>query len=151
MIIKDKIGHRKLPFHMMWLYWLQNQMLCLENCLELLSIYFHGPLALPTQQISAFYLWHDAVPSWDLLKNLSLIIIFLQDSSYLGLRLWKTVPKFHLYFQGEDKINVARYHEIGRAVATIMSDEVFHDVAYKAKRREHLLAGMIIFQIFIVR
>ena len=61
------------------------------------------------------------------------------------------VPKFHSYFQGEDKINVARYHEIGRAVATIMSDEVFHDVAYKAKRREHLLAGMITFQIFIVR
>lgn len=43
---------------------------------------------------------------------------------------------------GEDKINVARYHEIGRAVATIMSDEVFHDVAYKAKKREHLLAGI---------
>jgi len=27
-------------------------------------------------------------------------------------------------------------------VATIMSDEVFHDVAYKAKKREHLLAGI---------
>ena len=38
--------------------------------------------------------------------------------------------------------NVQRYHEIGRAVATIMSDEVFHDVAYKAKKREHLLAGI---------
>lgn len=37
---------------------------------------------------------------------------------------------------------MARYHEIGRAVATIMSDEVFHDVAYKAKKREHLLAGI---------
>ena len=35
-----------------------------------------------------------------------------------------------------------RYHEIGRAVATIMSDEIFHDVAYKAKKREHLLAGI---------
>lgn len=37
---------------------------------------------------------------------------------------------------------MGRYHEIGRAVATIMSDEVFHDVAYKAKKREHLLAGI---------
>lgn len=27
-------------------------------------------------------------------------------------------------------------------MATIMSDEVFHDVAYKAKKREHLLAGI---------
>ena len=44
--------------------------------------------------------------------------------------------------QGENGTNVARYHEIGRAVATIMSDEVFHDVAYKAKKREHLLAGI---------
>ena len=32
---------------------------------------------------------------------------------------------------GPDHVNVARYHEIGRAVATIMSDEVFHEVAYK--------------------
>ena len=37
---------------------------------------------------------------------------------------------------------MSRYHEIGRSVATIMSDEVFHDIAYKAKKREHLLAGI---------
>ena len=38
--------------------------------------------------------------------------------------------------------NLHTYHEIGRAMATIMSDEVFHDVAYKAKQRDHLLAGL---------
>ena len=27
-------------------------------------------------------------------------------------------------------------------MATVMSDEVFHDVAYKAKKRDHLLAGL---------
>ena len=27
-------------------------------------------------------------------------------------------------------------------MATIMSDEVFHDVAYKATKREHLLVGI---------
>ena len=37
---------------------------------------------------------------------------------------------------------IQKYHEIGRAVATAMSDEVFHDVAYKAKKRDHLLAGL---------
>ena len=37
---------------------------------------------------------------------------------------------------------IQKYHEIGRAVATVMSDEVFHDVAYKAKKRDHLLAGL---------
>ena len=52
------------------------------------------------------------------------------------------INSFMKQFQGEDKIHVQRYHEIGRAVATIMSDEIFHDVAYKAKKREHLLAGI---------
>ncbi|XP_058802659.1 electroneutral sodium bicarbonate exchanger 1 isoform X2 [Phymastichus coffea] len=37
---------------------------------------------------------------------------------------------------------IASFHEIGRAMATLMSDEVFHDVAYKAKNRNHLLAGI---------
>lgn len=34
------------------------------------------------------------------------------------------------------------FHEIGRAMATLMSDEIFHEVAYKAKKREHILAGL---------
>merc|ERR1712142_1146931 len=37
---------------------------------------------------------------------------------------------------------IQRYHENGRVMATVMSDEVFHDVAYKAKKRDHLLAGV---------
>uniref|UniRef100_A0A803VKJ2 Anion exchange protein n=1 Tax=Ficedula albicollis TaxID=59894 RepID=A0A803VKJ2_FICAL len=35
-----------------------------------------------------------------------------------------------------------QYHEIGRAMATTMTDEVFHDVAYKAKDRADLVAGI---------
>lgn len=35
-----------------------------------------------------------------------------------------------------------QYHEVGRAMATLMSDEVFHEVAYRAKKRDHLLAGI---------
>ncbi|XP_042656648.1 electroneutral sodium bicarbonate exchanger 1-like [Tyto alba] len=35
-----------------------------------------------------------------------------------------------------------QYHEIGRSMATIMTDEVFHDVAYKAKSRDDLVAGI---------
>ncbi|XP_062908396.1 sodium-driven chloride bicarbonate exchanger-like isoform X1 [Mobula hypostoma] len=35
-----------------------------------------------------------------------------------------------------------QYHEIGRSIATLMSDEVFHDVAYKAKDRNDLVAGV---------
>uniref|UniRef100_A0A8B9TGF1 Anion exchange protein n=1 Tax=Anas platyrhynchos TaxID=8839 RepID=A0A8B9TGF1_ANAPL len=35
-----------------------------------------------------------------------------------------------------------QYHEIGRSMATLMTDEVFHDVAYKAKNRADLVAGI---------
>ncbi|XP_008408324.1 electroneutral sodium bicarbonate exchanger 1 isoform X1 [Poecilia reticulata] len=35
-----------------------------------------------------------------------------------------------------------QYHEIGRSMATIMTDEIFHNVAYKAKDRSDLLAGI---------
>ncbi|XP_078811535.1 sodium bicarbonate cotransporter 3 isoform X7 [Oryzias latipes] len=35
-----------------------------------------------------------------------------------------------------------QYHEIGRSMATLMTDEVFHDVAYKAKDRTDLLSGI---------
>ncbi|XP_055680759.1 sodium-driven chloride bicarbonate exchanger isoform X2 [Lutzomyia longipalpis] len=35
-----------------------------------------------------------------------------------------------------------KFHEIGRAMATLMSDEVFHEVAYRARKRDHLLAGI---------
>ncbi|XP_076869334.1 sodium bicarbonate cotransporter 3 isoform X2 [Brachyhypopomus gauderio] len=36
----------------------------------------------------------------------------------------------------------SQYHEIGRSIATLMTDEVFHDVAYKAKDRNDLLSGI---------
>ncbi|KAL7044697.1 hypothetical protein ACKWTF_002028 [Chironomus riparius] len=34
------------------------------------------------------------------------------------------------------------FHEIGRSMATLMSDEVFHEVAYRARKRDHLIAGI---------
>jgi sodium bicarbonate transporter 10 len=36
----------------------------------------------------------------------------------------------------------ANFHEVGRAMATLMTDEVFHEVAYKARNRSHLLAAV---------
>ncbi|XP_034066185.1 sodium bicarbonate cotransporter 3-like isoform X8 [Gymnodraco acuticeps] len=35
-----------------------------------------------------------------------------------------------------------QYHEIGRSMATLMTDEIFHDVAYRAKDRTDLLSGI---------
>ncbi|XP_016990662.2 sodium bicarbonate cotransporter 3 isoform X20 [Drosophila rhopaloa] len=36
----------------------------------------------------------------------------------------------------------SNFHEIGRAMATLMSDEIFHEVAYRARKRDHLLSGV---------
>ncbi|XP_052079267.1 sodium bicarbonate cotransporter 3-like isoform X1 [Mytilus californianus] len=38
--------------------------------------------------------------------------------------------------------NSTHYHEIGRSIATLFSDEVFRDVAYHAHNREDLLTGI---------
>jgi sodium bicarbonate transporter 10 len=42
------------------------------------------------------------------------------------------------FFQGQ----LEDYREVGRVVATLMSDEVFNAVAYRAKNRDHMLAGI---------
>ena len=34
------------------------------------------------------------------------------------------------------------YFEIGRSVATLMSDKIFHDLAYSAKSRDDILAAI---------
>ena len=72
--------------------------------------------------------------------------IRLSESVMLGDLTEVPVPTRFIFMllgpAGPDGSNVSRYHEIGRAVATVMSDEVFHEIAYKARKREHLLAGI---------
>ncbi|XP_040569678.1 electroneutral sodium bicarbonate exchanger 1 isoform X23 [Lepeophtheirus salmonis] len=75
--------------------------------------------------------------------------IRLNEATVLGDLTEVPVPTRFIFIllgpdvsSGENKVNVTRYREIGRAMATVMSDEVFHNVAYKAKKREHLLAGI---------
>ncbi|XP_021363541.1 electroneutral sodium bicarbonate exchanger 1-like isoform X2 [Mizuhopecten yessoensis] len=52
------------------------------------------------------------------------------------------VPTKFIFFLLGPKGNQNKFHEIGRSIATLMSDEVFHDVAYHARNREDLLAGI---------
>eukprot|EP00064_Thunnus_orientalis_P017952 superscaffoldBa00003968_g18038 len=54
----------------------------------------------------------------------------------------KQLPLRFLFILLGPKGKAKSYHEIGRAIATLMSDEVFHDIAYKAKDRQDLLAGI---------
>ncbi|CAM1326879.1 SLC4A7 (predicted) [Pycnogonum litorale] len=68
--------------------------------------------------------------------------IRLSQSMMLGDLTEVPVPTRFLFILLGPEGNLARYHQIGRAVATLMSDEVFHDVAYKARNQQDLLAGI---------
>ncbi|XP_058472961.1 electrogenic sodium bicarbonate cotransporter 1-like isoform X3 [Solea solea] len=66
----------------------------------------------------------------------------LQNAVMLGALTEVPVPTRFLFVLLGPKGKAKSYHEIGRAIATLMSDEVFHDIAYKAKDRQDLLAGI---------
>ncbi|XP_061881078.1 solute carrier family 4 member 4a [Entelurus aequoreus] len=66
----------------------------------------------------------------------------LQQAVMLGALTEVPVPTRFLFVLLGPKGKAKSYHEIGRAIATLMSDEVFHDIAYKAKSRQDLLAGI---------
>jgi len=96
---------------------------------------------------------------------------FLQTPVYAFVRLAKGVtipdlvevplPTRFLFISLGPCNEHLRYHEIGRSIATLMSDEVilkinffferqiffslqiFHDIAYRARNRQDLLAGRI--------
>uniref|UniRef100_A0A672RXQ2 Anion exchange protein n=1 Tax=Sinocyclocheilus grahami TaxID=75366 RepID=A0A672RXQ2_SINGR len=59
------------------------------------------------------------------------IIAFIRLSPAVLLTGLTEVPPFMQLFP-----------EIGRSIATLMTDEIFHDVAYKAKDRNDLLSGI---------
>eukprot|EP00092_Neocalanus_flemingeri_P011202 GFUD01012067.1.p1 GENE.GFUD01012067.1~~GFUD01012067.1.p1 ORF type:complete len:1158 (+),score=265.14 GFUD01012067.1:299-3772(+) len=78
----------------------------------------------------------------DFLEKPLSAFIRLQEATILGDLTEVPVPTRFMFVLLGPFGGIHRYHEIGRAVATVMSDEVFHDVAYKAKKRDHLLAGL---------
>ncbi|XP_026116187.1 electroneutral sodium bicarbonate exchanger 1 [Carassius auratus] len=72
------------------------------------------------------------------------IVAFIRLSPAVLLTGLTEVPiptRFVFILLGPDG-KAQQYHEIGRSMATIMTDEIFHDVAYKAKNRSDLLAGI---------
>ncbi|XP_003728893.2 sodium bicarbonate cotransporter 3 isoform X2 [Strongylocentrotus purpuratus] len=50
--------------------------------------------------------------------------------------------RFVFLLLGPPTTDKKKYREIGRCMATLMTDDVFHEVAYKARDREDLLAGL---------
>lgn len=78
----------------------------------------------------------------DFLESPFVAFVRLQQAVMLGALTEVPVPTRFLFILLGPKGKAKSYHEIGRAIATLMSDEVFHDIAYKAKDRRDLLAGI---------
>lgn len=68
--------------------------------------------------------------------------IRLKDAVFLGDLTEVSLPSRFIFILLGPDTGVTDLHEVGRAMATLMSDEVFHEVAYKARNRTHLLAAM---------
>ena len=78
----------------------------------------------------------------DFLERPISAFVRLSSACHLGDLTEVPVPTRFLFILLGPRSIPGRYHEIGRSMATLMSDEVFHDVAYKAKNRQDLLAGV---------
>ncbi|XP_053096090.1 electrogenic sodium bicarbonate cotransporter 1 isoform X3 [Pangasianodon hypophthalmus] len=78
----------------------------------------------------------------DFLDSPFVAFVRLQQAVILAGLTEVPVPTRFLFVLLGPKGKARSYHEIGRAIATLMSDEVFHDIAYKAKDRGDLLAGI---------
>uniref|UniRef100_A0A670IQ81 Electrogenic sodium bicarbonate cotransporter 1 n=1 Tax=Podarcis muralis TaxID=64176 RepID=A0A670IQ81_PODMU len=78
----------------------------------------------------------------DFLEAPFIAFVRLQQAVMLGALTEVPVPTRFLFILLGPKGKAKSYHEIGRAIATLMSDEVFHDIAYKAKDRQDLIAGI---------
>ncbi|XP_075153783.1 na[+]-driven anion exchanger 1 isoform X3 [Haematobia irritans] len=68
--------------------------------------------------------------------------IRLKDAAIMGDLTEVPVPTRFIFILLGPPGSQSNFHEIGRAMATLMSDEIFHEVAYRARKRDHLLAGI---------
>ncbi|XP_075058516.1 electrogenic sodium bicarbonate cotransporter 1 isoform X3 [Mixophyes fleayi] len=78
----------------------------------------------------------------EFLENPFIAFVRLKDAVVFGSLTEVPVPTRFLFILLGPKGKAKSYHEIGRSIATLMSDEVFHDIAYKAKDRQDLVAGI---------
>ncbi|XP_076459053.1 electroneutral sodium bicarbonate exchanger 1-like isoform X2 [Babylonia areolata] len=78
----------------------------------------------------------------DFLNHQIVAFVRLSKSTILGDITEVPVPTRFVFILLGPMGNQNKFHEIGRSIATLMSDEIFHDVAYHAHNREDLLAGI---------
>uniref|UniRef100_A0A8R1Y235 Anion exchange protein n=1 Tax=Onchocerca volvulus TaxID=6282 RepID=A0A8R1Y235_ONCVO len=78
----------------------------------------------------------------DFLSRYITAFVRLKNAATLGDLTEVPVPTRFFFILLGPTGNVTQYREIGRAIATLMSDEIFHDVAYKARNSDDLLDGV---------
>uniref|UniRef100_A0A8C5P6Q7 Anion exchange protein n=1 Tax=Leptobrachium leishanense TaxID=445787 RepID=A0A8C5P6Q7_9ANUR len=78
----------------------------------------------------------------DFLESPFIAFVRLKEAVMFGALTEVPVPTRFLFILLGPKGKAKSYHEIGRSIGTLMTDEIFHDVAYKAKDRQDLIAGI---------
>uniref|UniRef100_A0A8C3XTN7 Anion exchange protein n=1 Tax=Chelydra serpentina TaxID=8475 RepID=A0A8C3XTN7_CHESE len=98
----------------------------------------HFPLSLCTEAEVSNIL----VGEVDFLEKPFIAFIRLQEAVGLGALTEVAFPSRFLFILLGPRAKVKAYHEIGRAVATVLTDELFQRVACQAQDREDLIAGI---------
>ncbi|NXF54869.1 S4A4 protein, partial [Oceanites oceanicus] len=85
---------------------------------------------------------HIAVGEVEFLEKLFAAFIRLQRGVALGSLAEVALPSRFLFILLGPRAKVKAYHEVGRAMAMLLTDELFQRVARQAEHREDLIAGM---------
>ncbi|NXL03534.1 S4A4 protein, partial [Mesembrinibis cayennensis] len=85
---------------------------------------------------------HVAVGEVEFLEKSFTAFIRLRQGVALGSLAEVTLPSRFLFILLGPRAKVKAYHEVGRAMATLLTDELFQRVAWQAEHREDLIAGM---------
>uniref|UniRef100_A0A8C9EYI3 Anion exchange protein n=1 Tax=Pavo cristatus TaxID=9049 RepID=A0A8C9EYI3_PAVCR len=78
----------------------------------------------------------------DFLKKPFPVFIRLREAVTLGSLTEVTLPSRFLFILLGPHAKAKAYHEIGRAMATLLTDELFQRIARQAKHQEDLIAGI---------
>ncbi|XP_053958805.1 electroneutral sodium bicarbonate exchanger 1 isoform X1 [Anastrepha ludens] len=78
----------------------------------------------------------------DFLEKTLVGFVRLNKSSFLGDLTEVPVPTRFIFVALGGPGSQNNLQEIGRAIGTLMSDEIFHEVAYRAKKTDHLIVGI---------
>ncbi|XP_009584720.1 PREDICTED: electrogenic sodium bicarbonate cotransporter 1-like, partial [Fulmarus glacialis] len=85
---------------------------------------------------------HVAVGEVEFLEKPFTAFIRLRRGVALGSLAEVALPSRFLFILLGPRAEVKAYHEVGRAMATLLTDELFQRVARQAEHREDLIAGM---------